>query len=135
MTPQETLKLLETEKLISKLLGQDSNHLINFNYQEIEQGNTILNLETINPKYNQMFLYHSTVGINKNDALIKMLEYIKTQSSLENTYTFQWSDNSEKGVRISYFQARSIEQALEKFRYGRDRNKTTIFLIALNPQA
>ena len=135
MTPIETLKSIETEKHIADLLGQASKHLVNFNFVDTDNGSVTLYLETINPKYNQMFLYNSLTGINKLDVLHKMLEYVKTQSQIEDTYTIQWSAHSEHGVRTSYFHARSIEEALEKFRYGRDRNKTTIFLVSLNPKA
>ena len=135
MTPQDTLKSIEIEKQITELLGQDSNHRINFNFQEGENGLVILNLETINPRYNQMFLYNSVTGLSRLDVLNKMIEYVKNRSQLEDTYTIQWSASDERGVRTSYFNARSIEEALEKFRYGRDRNKTTIFLISLNPSS
>lgn len=135
MSPQETLKCIELEKQITDLLGQDSSHRISFNYVDQEHGVIQLNLETINPRYNQMFLFHSLTGLNKTDVLTKMLDYVQHHAHLEDTYTIQWSANDVRGVRTSYFHARSIEEALEKFRYGRDRNKTTIFLISLNPKA
>jgi hypothetical protein len=135
MTPEQTLKCLELEKQIENILGQDSSHLVNFNYTENEAGHLQLNLETINPKYNQMFLFHSVTGVEKQDVLQKMLDYVQHHTSYDDTYTIQWSAQGEHGVRTSYFHARSIEEALDKFRYGRDRNKTTIFLISLNPKA
>lgn len=134
LNTEETLKTLELEKSIRTYLGQDSNHQINFNYTN-KGDNLELNVETINPRYNQMFLFHTTSGINKPDVLAKMLEYLKHYKDEFDSYTIQWSSKDEKGVRTSYFHGSSIEEALEKFRYGRDRNKTTIFLISLNPKA
>lgn len=134
MEPAKTLKVLELEQQIKDILGQDTNHQVNFNYQESD-GHVQLNLETINPKYNQMFLYHSETGIDKLDVLRKTLNYTKNFDKVGESYTIQWSDHDQQGVRTSYFHARSVEEALEKFRYGRDRNRTTIFLISLNPKA
>jgi hypothetical protein len=122
------------EKEIQQHLGQDSNHLINFRYDQ-RDGLTVLYLETINPRYNQMFLFHSETGVDKADALKKMLEYVRSYKDKVNSYTIQWAANGEKGVRTSYFDAGNIEEALDKFSYGRDRNKTTIFLISLNPKS
>lgn len=133
MTPEEALLCKDIETDIERLLGQDNNHRVIFNYQE-KQGAFCLYLETINPKYNQMFLFHSEIGINKLDVLKKTKEYVTNHANVENSYTIQWSAQGEPGVRTSYFHAHSIEDALEKFRYGRDRNKTTIFLISLNPK-
>lgn len=135
MNAEEILKCIEMERQITDWLGHDSNHQVNFKYSEVSGGLITLFLETINPKYSQMFLYHSCMGINKLDVLSKMLEYVKNLASAEDTYTIQWSSKEERGVRTSYFQARNIEDALEKFRYGRDRNKTTIFLVSLNPKS
>jgi hypothetical protein len=131
---EQTLRSLALEKEIRNYFGQDSNHEINFRYLE-RDNNIQLNVETINPRYNQMFLFHSVTGVDRGDALEKMLEYVKHYRTETHSYTIQWSDHDSRGVRTSYFQAHSIEEALEKFRYGRDRNKTTIFLISLNPES
>lgn len=131
LNTSDTLKAIELENYIREYLGQDSNHQVSFNY--IDRDNNVqLNVETINPKYNQMFLFHSVNGVNKLDALRKMKEYIECYREQTHSYTIQWAAHGEKGIRTSYFNASSIEEALEKFRYGRDRNKTTIFLISLN---
>lgn len=134
LSAEETLKVLKLEGEIRNILGQDSSHQVNFNYQE-KSGHIQLNVETINPHYKQMFLFCSEEGISKADALEKALDYTRHHKERFDTYTIQWSSLGEQGVRTSYFQGRSIEEALEKFRYGRDRNKTTIFLISLNPKA
>ena len=125
---------MQAEKEIQHYLGQDSDHIVNFKY-EFRDGKTHVYVETINPKYNQMFLFHTETGIDKPDALGKMLEYIKSYKDEQDSYTIQWCATGEREVRTSYFNGASVEEALAKFRYGRDRNKTTIFLISLNPKA
>ncbi|HLP33718.1 MAG TPA: hypothetical protein VK202_09605, partial [Bacteroidia bacterium] len=134
LNAEDTLRALSIEQEIKNLLGQDSNHQVNFNYSE-RNGNIQLFIETINPRYNQMFLFHAEVGIDKLDVLNKSLAYARGYRDHFDSYTIQWSATGEQGVRTSYFHGRSIEEALEKFRYGRDRNKTTIFLVSLNPKA
>ena len=122
----------QLQQQISDILGHDSNHALRFNFQE-KDGLCSLYLETVHPRYDQMFLFHATSGTDRIDALQKMLDYVKTYKEKSNSYTIQWSAHGERGVRTSYFTGASIEEALEKFSYGRDRNKTTIFLISLNP--
>ena len=134
LNAEDTLRALKLEKEIRNILGQDSNHQVNFNYTE-RNGNVQLFIETINPRYNQMFLFHAEIGVDKPDVLAKALAYIRNYRDQFDSYTIQWSAAGEQGVRTSYFHGRSIEEALEKFRYGRDRNRTTIFLISLNPKA
>lgn len=134
LTAEETLKALAIEKEIIEILGQDSNHRVNFNYRD-HLGNVQLNIETINPRYNQMFLFFTEVGVTKLDVLTKALEYTRHYRDQSDSYTIQWTSAGEKEVRTSYFHGRSIEEVLEKFRYGRDRNKTTVFLVSLNPKA
>lgn len=133
LNAEETLKALELEKDIRALLGQDSSHQVNFNYYE-KNGHVGLHIETINPRYNQMFLFHSEEGLNKLDVLQRAHEYTRTHHDRCDSYTIQWSASGEQGVRTSYFHGRSMEEVLAKFSYGRDRNKTTIFLISLNPR-
>lgn len=134
LSAEDTLKCLSLENEIRNLLGQDSNHQVNFNYSE-RNGHLQLFIETINPRYNQMFLFHAEIGVDKVDVLNKAISYVRSYRDQFNSYTIQWSAAGEQGVRTSYFHGRSIEEALEKFRYGRDRNKTTIFLVSLNPKA
>ena len=63
MNADETLKVIESEKEIQQYLGQDTNHIINFKY-EFRDGKMHVYVETINPKYNQMFLFHTETGID-----------------------------------------------------------------------
>ncbi len=134
MNAEDTLKILQIENQIREYLGQDTNHIVNFKYEQRDNLMHV-NVETINPRYNQMFLFHTETGTDQLDALQKMFEYVKHYKDRQDSYTIQWSATGEREVRTSYFSGATLEEALAKFRYGRDRNKTTIFLISLNPKA
>lgn len=94
-----------------------------------------LDLITINPRHEQSFLYHSVKAINKLEALDKMLEYINTNNKTENTYTIQWRKVGQQELHTSYFTARNMYEALDKFYYQREINSFNIFSVNLNPVA
>ncbi|MCB0510646.1 MAG: hypothetical protein H6579_10100 [Chitinophagales bacterium] len=98
-------------------------------------GLTKLDLITINPRHEQSFLFHSLKAIDKIEALEKMLEYLATTRQNENTYTLQWRKIGEAELHTSYFRARNMYEALDKFYYNRDVNSFNIFSITLNPIA
>ncbi|NBP68419.1 MAG: hypothetical protein EBU52_06700, partial [Cytophagia bacterium] len=56
----------------------------------VQEGKTKLDLITINPKHNQAFLFHSETGVDKLDALKKMLLYVQDYKEKELSYTIQW---------------------------------------------
>nr|MDQ3073101.1 hypothetical protein [Bacteroidota bacterium] len=63
MTQGDThVELARIQKEIQDALALDSQSLV-FEYRETE-GNTRLDLVTVNPKHNQSFLFHWTVGID-----------------------------------------------------------------------
>ena len=99
------------------------------------EGKTKLDLITINPRHNQSFLFHSEWGIDKLDALRKMLEYVKSYKDKYNSYTIQWIAKGETELHTSYFTASNMYDALDKLYYGRDINTITIFSVVLNPVA
>ena len=99
------------------------------------EGKTKLDLITINPRHNQSFLFHSEWGIDKLDALRKMLEYVKSYKDKYNSYTIQWIAKGETELHTSYFTASKMYDALDKLYYGRDINTITIFSVVLNPVA
>ena len=96
-------------------------------------GQTKLDLITINPRHNQSFLFHSERGTDKVDALHKMHKYVQSYKEKENSYTIQWVATGEKELHTSYFRASNILDALEKLYYGRDRATITVFSVVLNP--
>lgn len=125
---EEALKL---QNDIARFLGMDSSGLV-FEFSE-EQGHTLLHLFTINSKHQQRFLFHASAGHTKMEALVEMLQYVKEFRRSENSYTIQWSLKGENSLHTSYFRAKDIFQALEKFSFGRDRNTMVVFSITLNP--
>lgn len=118
---------------ITNFLGLKSSELV-FEYAT-RDGKTKLDLITINPRHNQSFLFKSITGLDKTDALNKMLDYVKTHKEKENSYTIQWTAKGLNELQTSYFRAKNIYDAMDKLYYGRDMNNITVFSIVLNPIA
>ncbi len=124
----ETARL---QKEIAAYLGIDSQNLI-FNYKQ--KNETVrLDLVTVNPKHEQSFLFQSVTGTDKIDALKKMLEYVTEHYHNESSLTIQWIKIGENKLHTSYFRAKNMYEALDKFYYGRDMGTYKIFSITLNP--
>ncbi|MTI29844.1 hypothetical protein [Xanthovirga aplysinae] len=117
---------------IESYLGVKAGDLV-FEYQNTDDNKVKLDLITINPRHNQSFLYHSTLGYDKLDALNQMLEYIKVHKEKENSYTVQWTTIESNELHTSYFRAGNVYEALDKLYYGRDINSITVFSVVLNP--
>lgn len=127
----ENVELAKLQNEIIKYVGLNADNII-FNF--VEKDNiSILSLITVNPKHEQSFLYHTTKGINKIEALKKMREYVLEYHKNENTYTIQWVAQGTSEFHTSYFRASDIYEALDKFYYGRDMASSKIFSINLNP--
>ncbi|MCB0541531.1 MAG: hypothetical protein R2836_03415 [Chitinophagales bacterium] len=120
------------KEIIDKLGMSGENVIFDFSSQEKI---VKLNLITINPRHEQSFLYHSVKAISKLEALQKMLEYINSNNKTENTYTIQWRKVGQQELHTSYFIARNMYEALDKFYYQREINSFNIFSITLNPVA
>ncbi|MCU0397754.1 MAG: hypothetical protein MUC73_06590 [Cyclobacteriaceae bacterium] len=103
-----------------------------FEYSSLD-GKVKLDLITINPRHNQSFLFHSETGVDKLDALRKMLIYVQNYKEKENSYTIQWVAKGDKELHTSYFRAANVMDALQKLYYGRDMNTLTVFSVVLNP--
>ncbi len=125
----ETVKLQEE---IENYIGGIASKGIVFNYED-KDGETNLHVITVNPKHNQSFLFHTTKGYNRLDALKKMLDYVKNYKEKESSYTVQWSLKESNELHTSYFRAKNIMTALDKFYYGRDLNSIVVFSVKLNP--
>lgn len=126
----ESVKL---QKKIESHLGIQGSEL-SFEFQAMD-GKTKLDLITINPRHNQSFLFHSEMGVDKVDALSKMLDYVKSYKDKYNSYTIQWTAKDETELHTSYFTATNMYDALDKLYYGRDINTITVFSVVLNPVA
>lgn len=130
---RQNLEIAKTQKEIETYLSLDHSQMI-FDYQDSASGMR-LDVITVNPRHNQSFLFHSTEGYDKIDALKQMLEYVKTYREKKNSYTIQWSIRGANELHTSYFRAKDIPEAIEKLHYGRDPNNITIFSVVLNPIA
>jgi hypothetical protein len=62
-----------------------------------------------------------------------MLEYISEHYSTESSMTIQWVKIGDNKLHTSYFRAKNMYEALDKFYYERDMNQYKIFSITLNP--
>jgi hypothetical protein len=131
MTTDKNIEIANLQAEISEYIGLGANSLI-FNYEEHDK-HTSLFLITVNPRHNQSFLYHTSEGISKQDALKKMLEYVQKSKDKESSYTIQWSILGENQLQTSYFSAKNIMGALDKLFYERDPNNITVFSVMLNP--
>lgn len=127
--------MITEEKLKTEILsfiGGLENHSIKFDFID-ENSKVKLNLVTLNPRHNQSFLFHAVLGYDREDALKKMLDYVKDYKVKESSYTIQWSEKDSSELITSYFRARNLPEAMDKFLYGRDVNSLIIFSVVLNP--
>jgi len=120
------------QKEIQRHLGLDIDSMV-FEFGQFE-GKSRLDLITINPRHNQSFLFHSTDGVDKIEALNKMLDYVRDYKEKESHYSIQWTTKDDKELHTSYFRAGNVYQALDKLYYGRDMNTITVFSVTLNPE-
>lgn len=130
-----TDKNIETAKLQKEIgdhigVGVDS---LMFNYVEEPGKGAKLYLITLNPRHNQSFLFHTTDGGTKLDALRSMREYVSTYKDRTSSYTVQWSARGEGVLNTSYFRAKNVLEALDKLFFDRDPNSITVFSVILNP--
>jgi hypothetical protein len=127
----QNVEIAKLQGDIATLLGMSQENMV-FNFKQ--RNETVrLDLVTINPKHEQSFLFHSTTGTDKTDALRKMIEYIQNHYHHENSMTIQWMKIGENKLHTSYFRAKNMYEALDKFYYERDINQYKIFSISLNP--
>ncbi|HEY0977959.1 MAG TPA: hypothetical protein VGE21_10870 [Flavobacteriales bacterium] len=132
MTRDRNLEIAQLQQEISNHIGVGPDSLM-FNYVEKPGEPEKLFLITLNPRHNQSFLFHSTEGRDKLEALREMLEYVRTYKERTGSYTIQWSARGEGGLQTSYFRAKNILEALDKLFYDRDPNSITVFSVILNP--
>ena len=131
MTKDKNVELANIQNEIESYIGLGENSVI-FDYSS---NNKLVSLHviTVNPRHNQSFLFHKEEGIDKIDALKKMLDYVKNYKDKESSYTIQWSTIKEDQLHTSYFSAKNVLGALDKLFYDRDPNSITIFSLNLNP--
>jgi len=89
MTRDRNLEIARLQKEIGGYIGMGPDSLM-FNYDE-EGKHTKLRVITLNPRHNQSFLFHTTEGVDKMDALKAMLDYVRTYKERTSSYTIQWT--------------------------------------------
>ncbi|UZR93218.1 hypothetical protein [Chondrinema litorale] len=124
------VEIARIQTAIEKHLGMEGNLIFDFTNTE---NNIKLNLITVNPRHNQSFLFHSVIGLDKIEALNKMLEYVKKYKEEESSYTIQWRIIGDKDLHTSYFRAKNMYDALDKLYYNRDINSISVYSIVMNP--
>lgn len=134
MTNDKNVALANIQKEIEDYIGLGHNTLI-FNYSETTDNKVKLDVITVNPRHNQSFLFHSTQGYDKVDAMKHMLDYVKNYKEKDYSYTIQWTLKDESDLHTSYFSAKNVLEAIDKLYYDRDPNSITIFSVILNPVA
>ena len=133
MTRDKNLEIARLQKEIGDYIGMGQDSLV-FNFEGgRKEKATKLYLITLNPRHNQSFLFESTEGSDKVDALRNMLDYVRNYKDRTSSYTVQWSTRGETGLQTSYFRAKNVLEALDKLFYDRDPNSITVFSVILNP--
>ncbi|MBX2982881.1 MAG: hypothetical protein KF843_09435 [Flavobacteriales bacterium] len=132
MTRDKNLEMAKLQKEIGDHIGVGVDSLM-FNYVEEPGKGAKLYLITLNPRHNQSFLFHSTSGSDKLEALRAMREYVSTYKDRTSSYTVQWSARGEGELNTSYFRAKNVLDALDKLFFDRDPNSITVFSVILNP--
>ena len=126
-----TLRIKELqERIITTLKIKKEN--ISFEFHQMPEY-VDLDLITVNPNHQQSFIFHSTEGRDKIEALELMLNYINSQLFIENSYTVQWKLTGSNKIHTSYFRAKNIMDALDKLYFGRSIGSVIIYSVNLNP--
>jgi hypothetical protein len=133
MTKDNSVRIAELQKGIEDYIGMAQKGVV-FDFEE-KAGVVTLHAITVNPRHNQSFLFHTTKGVNKIEALEALLAYVKSYKEKESSYTIQWSANGDSELQTSYFRAKNVLGALDKLYFQRDPNTMTIFSVILNPIA
>lgn len=121
------------QRQIEDYLGLGPGNLL-FEFRQLD-GQTRLDLITVNPRHHQSFLFRYETGSDKPDVLRKMLAYVQRFRDEESSYTIQWRTRGDKELQTSYFRAHTVYEALDKLYYGRDLTTITVFSVVLNPSS
>ena len=133
MITSTSTRVEEIQKKIAQSLSLNKDQIV-FEFNKMPDY-IDLDLFTINPVHKQQFFFHSTEGRDEIEALELMLKYVKNQLIIEDSFTIQWKLKGSTELHQSYFRAKNIMDALDKFYFGRSINSVTIYSIVLNPLA
>jgi hypothetical protein len=134
MLMENHIRIAELQNKIKDGIDIEANNIL-FEFKSIGDEGVELEIITINPKHHQSFLFHATRGRDKIEALEAMQAYVANSVEVENSYTIQWNLKGDNKLHTSYFRAKNIQQALDKFYYGRDVNSVNVFSVVLNPMS
>ena len=121
------------QRQIEDYLGLGPGNLL-FEFRQLD-GQTRLDLVTVNPRHQQSFLFRYETGYDKLDVLRKMLTYIQHFRDEESSFTLQWRTRGDTELQTSYFRAHNAYETLDKLYYGRDLNTIMVFSVVLNPSS
>ncbi|WP_139920732.1 hypothetical protein [Hymenobacter sp. DG01] len=134
VTPSDVhVESARIQRQIEDYLGLGPGNLL-FEFRQLE-GQTRLDLITVNPRHHQSFLFRYETGSDRLEALRKMLTYVQRYRDEESSYTIQWRARGDKELQTSYFRAHNAYEALDKLYYGRDLTTITVFSVVLNPSS
>lgn len=125
------VRVAELQQNIRIGIDIEENNIL-FEFKEINE-KVSLEVITINPKHKESFLFHQSEGRDKIEALESMLEYVNKSKSQQNSYTLQWCLNGGDKLHTSYFRAKNIVEALDKFYHNRAVNSVIVYSVVLNP--
>ncbi len=128
----KNIEIARYQKDIEAYIGLGTGSIV-FDFDEISQNHVELRVITVNPRHRQSFLFHTTTGRDKVEALQDMVDYLKNYKDKESTFTIQWRIKGEDVLNTSYFSAKNILGALDKLYFDRDPNSITVFSVILNP--
>ena len=127
----QKVRIEELQNKIRETLGMAKNDL-SFEFHQMPEY-VDLDLITTSPIHKQSFLLHSAEGRDKIEALELMLKYVNNQLYIEDSYTIQWKLVGSDKIHQSYFRAKNIMDALDKFYFGRSVNSVITYSVQLNP--
>ena len=131
ITLDKQVGIEEIQEKIREKLGIKINN-ISFEFHQMPNY-VDLDLMTTSPIHKQSFLLHSSEGRDKIEALELMLKYVNNQLYIEDSYTIQWKLVGSDKIHQSYFRAKNIMDALDKFYFGRSVNSVITYSVQLNP--
>ena len=122
------------ESQIQQLIYNDNKCTTHFKY-ESNNSKMFLEIITINPSHDTQFLLGQFSGNTEIECLNNALQIIqnKNKDSSSNSYTVNWYKVDENKTLTSYFYAKTIEDLMKKFNYGKTSNDYIIYFIKLNP--
>lgn len=117
---EQKIEHIRLQHKIARVLWNDNGVSTHFDYHVnlMSDDETVkLNLLTYNERHDEYMLLHTTIGQSSIDCLKKMYEYLTKQhhTGVKYTFTINWRKKGEDDMHLSYFRARSAEEATSKF--------------------